>query len=688
MTCVAAAVTLWVGLGAGAASAAPPPGGGLEVLPGSPCIGSTPLVTGCPVTNPVLQAVMGVALSPDGRTLYAVTTYGEGSVVAIRRSPTGALGPVLNCSSAQATTGCGAVAGTSLQRADGIAVSAQGRVYAISETGVSGSIVAFSTASDGSLGAKLNCASSPGLASSTGCLSAPGLGLAQGIAISPAGTLYVASFLNYTNGSVVAVPTLGDGSLGTEINCVQTTGFVGGTCPTETTWIMSATGVTVGPQGLYVASTDYAAHYGEVTGFALDPGGAIAAPLGCVGSQAPKNSTCATTAPGLLGARGLAISSDARLYVASAPAASVGPSEFGTLAAFPLQASGGIGTELNCFGSSVSTGCTPASGLRGAASVLVTADGTIYVASSYSDTDGAAAAFSRQANGAIANEINCVGVTSATGCGTLSPGLEHALTIAGSPDVGTQDVYVASQFAALGTDGAIAELTRELAPACVDHTATATIGKPVAVPVGCSDPNLDPITSSVAGGPAHGTLGAIDQGGGTVLYTPAPGYTGSDSFTVQASDGTLTSGPGTVTITVSRGAPVLSGLALRPSSFRAAPSGASIAKAKGKTGATVSYRDSLGSKTTFTVTAPRPAGRSGKRCPHKRHLRAHNRKACARTVTVGKFSHSDKAGANSFHFTGRVKGHALKPGAYELTARPRAGGKTGKPATVRFHVVR
>jgi hypothetical protein len=687
---VAAAIALWAAGWSAAASAAPP-AGGLEALSGSPCIGSTSLATGCPNANPALQAVMGIAMSPDGNTLYAVTTYGGGSVVAIRRSPTGALGPVLNCSSSQSTSGCGSIGGTSIQGVDGIAVSAQGRVYAISQNGNSGSISAFSTAADGSLGAKLNCASSPSLAPSTGCTSAPGFGLAQGIAISSGGTVYVASFLDYTHGSVVALPTLSDGSLGTEINCVETTGYGSGTCPTKTTWIMSATSVAVGPQGLYVASSEYRANYGEVTGFATDPGGAIAGPLGCVGSEAPMASTCATTAPGLLGARGLAISSDARLYVASSPIPFPSPSASGTLAAFPLQSTGGIGTELNCFGSASSTGCTPAAGLRGVAAVLVAGDGTIYVASSYSDTDGAAAAFSRQANGAIANEINCVGVTTGTGCGTLSPGLEHAVAIAGSPDPSTQDIYVGSQFAALGTDGAIAQLTRELAPACADHAASTTIGQPVAVPIGCSDVNLDPITSTVTGSPAHGTVGAIDQAAGTVLYTPAPGYSGSDSFTVKASDGTLTSGIGTVTITVSPGSlptPVLAGLALRPSSFPAAPSGASIAAAKQRTGTTVSYRDSLPAQTTFTISRTQPGVRSGRRCIRKPRHPAHGQKACVRTVTLGTFSHTDKAGANTFHFTGRLSGRALKPGPYALAAQPRAGVKIGKTVTVRFHVIR
>jgi hypothetical protein len=684
---IAAAITLCVG--AGVASAAPPPAGGLEALPGSACFGSTLLATGCPAANPVLQAVAGIAISPDGRTLYAAATYGEGSVVAIRRSPNGTLGPVLNCISAQPTAGCGAVGGSSLTQVTGITVSAQGRVYAISGNGNDGSVTAFSTASDGSLGAKLNCASSPALAPTTGCASAPGIGIAQGVAISPGGTLYVASFLGYTYGSVVALPTLGDGSLGTEINCVETTGYGGGTCLTDTTSIESATNVVVGPQGIYVTSSDYLADYGEVTGFATDPGGAIGSPLGCVGSQTPQPSTCATMAPGLLGARGLAISSDARLYVAASPAPFPGPSASGTLAAFPLQSAGGIGTELNCFGSSVATGCTPAAGLRGAAAVLVTAEGDIYVASAYSDTDGAVAAFSRQANGAIANEIDCVGVTSATGCGTFSPGLEDAVAIAGSPDASTQDIYVGSQFAPSGTDGAVAQLTRELAPACSDHAVSSKVGQPVTVAIGCSDPNLDPLTLAIASGPGHGTLGAIDAATGTVVYTPAAGYRGPDSFTVQASDGTLTSAVGTLTLTIAPAAsktPVVSSLALHPSFFPAASSGASVARKKRPTGTTVSYKDNLTSTTRFTISDRQPGVRSGQRCVKPPRKHKPGLKSCTRTVVLGGFNHADKAGANSFHFTGRAGGHALKTGAYTLTALPRAQGKTGKPVTVRFHI--
>ncbi len=46
----------------------------------------------------------------------------------------------------------------------------------------------------------------------------------------------------------------------------------------------------------------------------------------------------------------------------------------------------------------------------------------------------------------------------------------------------------------------------------------------------------------------HGTVTL--NGDGSLAYTPAPGSSGTDGFTSQASDGTLSSAPATVTITV------------------------------------------------------------------------------------------------------------------------------------------
>lgn len=62
-----------------------------------------------------------------------------------------------------------------------------------------------------------------------------------------------------------------------------------------------------------------------------------------------------------------------------------------------------------------------------------------------------------------------------------------------------------------------------------------------------SDVDGDPLTFAVATPPQHGTLSGTPP---QLIYTPAANYNGSDSFTFTASDGSLTSAPATVSITI------------------------------------------------------------------------------------------------------------------------------------------
>jgi VCBS repeat-containing protein len=63
-----------------------------------------------------------------------------------------------------------------------------------------------------------------------------------------------------------------------------------------------------------------------------------------------------------------------------------------------------------------------------------------------------------------------------------------------------------------------------------------------------SDADGNPLTALLVTGPAHGTL-VLDTDG-EFTYTPAPNYNGPDSFTYRVSDGTLTSGAVTVSLSV------------------------------------------------------------------------------------------------------------------------------------------
>jgi hypothetical protein len=90
------------------------------------------------------------------------------------------------------------------------------------------------------------------------------------------------------------------------------------------------------------------------------------------------------------------------------------------------------------------------------------------------------------------------------------------------------------------------------APTCSDLSTLGTAsGSPLAVALACSDPDsADTLHYTVVSGPSHGQLSTPDSTG-HLTYTPAFGYTGTDSFTFQATDNHgVASAPATATITV------------------------------------------------------------------------------------------------------------------------------------------
>ncbi len=89
-------------------------------------------------------------------------------------------------------------------------------------------------------------------------------------------------------------------------------------------------------------------------------------------------------------------------------------------------------------------------------------------------------------------------------------------------------------------------------PVATGTSATTTAGQPVTVTLPGGDGTGSPPTFVITDGPDHGTLGPINQGLGTVTYTPNGGYVGPDSFTFIATTSNGTSNPATVQITVNR----------------------------------------------------------------------------------------------------------------------------------------
>lgn len=69
-----------------------------------------------------------------------------------------------------------------------------------------------------------------------------------------------------------------------------------------------------------------------------------------------------------------------------------------------------------------------------------------------------------------------------------------------------------------------------------------------AIRLNATDPNDEPVTFSIVNPPANGTLSAVN--GRTVTYTPANGFSGTDTFTFKATDDGLDSNVATITVTV------------------------------------------------------------------------------------------------------------------------------------------
>jgi hypothetical protein len=87
-------------------------------------------------------------------------------------------------------------------------------------------------------------------------------------------------------------------------------------------------------------------------------------------------------------------------------------------------------------------------------------------------------------------------------------------------------------------------------PVAADDAATTDEGAPVIISVLANDNDVDgdPLTVSIVGIVTNGRT--VINGDGSITYTPNAGFTGSDSFTYMANDGSGNSNVATVTITV------------------------------------------------------------------------------------------------------------------------------------------
>jgi len=486
-----------------------------------------------------LDSPFGVAVSPDGRHVYAAAYLAQ-AVVVLATAPGGELTQV-DCVSSDGTGGTCDQAGP-LWGPEDVVVSPDGDHVYVAD-GAADAVITFRRdATSGAL-TQVGCVSETG--APAGCTDGRGLDLPNHVALSPDGaSLYVSA--HDSDGIAVFDRDLTTGALtqlpGTQ-GCITDSGS-GGAC-TIGRGMDGAEEAVVSPDGAHVYMTNY---YGDsVAVFARDETtGALTQSAGAEGCVSESGVGC-TDGTGLDGADGLAISADgAHLYVAAD-----GGDAVTWLVRDPATGALSQTAGTTCI-AETGGACADGRGLDGAEGVEVTADGEhVAVASQTSD---AVAVFARDdASGALTQLAGTAGCVSETGSGGAcadGTALDAAFDVQVAPD--GDHVYATAGisgalviFARDGSTGALTQLPGTAG--CVSETGT---GGLCADGVGLADPTGGLVVSPDGGhvyaaARTSDAVAAFARSPGTGALTQLPGTaacvseTGADGCT----DGTALDHP-------------------------------------------------------------------------------------------------------------------------------------------------
>ena len=227
-------------------------------------------------------------------------------------------------------------------------------------------------------------------------------------------------------------------------------------------------------------------------------------------------------------------------------------SGFGTLGVsgntifhFRRTAEGLLGQHSGCYG--VGAGCTATAAVTDITWIAPVPDGSELIMAASGDA-GLGFMLRNTGTGALTQRPNpkdCMTQTGHSGACETNPNLGGPITVAVAPDG-------LAFFVTNHATDSVLSFDRDFAPTCQGKTADAAFNTSVAITLSCSDPNGDPLTLEITQQPTNGTLAAIDQANGTVRYSPALGFSGSDAFKFRALSrgGTVSSAPADVGVTV------------------------------------------------------------------------------------------------------------------------------------------
>jgi 6-phosphogluconolactonase (cycloisomerase 2 family) len=320
----------------------------------------------------------------------------------------------------------------------GVASSPDGK--SIYVAGVNDSaVVAFSRdAVTGKL-TDIGCIQKVGAASDVCSTKGEGLGAARAVAVSPDGRNVYVGTLGHSLAEFSRDPVSGTlRQLPAPDNCIEdpadnnpTSGIINGTgkqnCTKTASGLAYVRTVTVSPDGRNVyAATDYGQ---AISQFARDPGSGALTPLGCVADErGPGYTSCESEIEGLGWAWGIVVSPDGRFAYSSA---------YGIINVFSRDGDGRL-QKIGCVSEYAPTGgCASADGIIDAVDLTLSPDGDTLYAAAF--RQGAFAIFSRDAASGMLTQEGCVqNVKLPYGddphCSIKTDGIYQPRVVAPSPD--------------------------------------------------------------------------------------------------------------------------------------------------------------------------------------------------------------------------------------------------------------
>ena len=517
---------------ASAHAAAGPPGSLTPFATPQLCFAQSP-ATGC-TTAPGLESTRSVAVSADGRTLYA----GGGTSIAAfsRDAKTGALTQLagaLGCVSSS-VSGCSHALG--LNGVSQIALAPSGKfLYAVSS--IANSVTGFArdvkTGALTQLKGAAGCVRPGGLG---GCASGVGLLGASALAITRDGrSLYVAG----RDADAVAAFSLDPSGgallqLGGKQACIRG-GDDSGACA-DGRALAGADALAIAPDGLTVYAA--AKNADAVAILQRDATtGALSQQPGLNGCTRLAGGLGCTTARSLAQPSALAIGSSGRdVYVASTAGNAISILQRDATGAL-AQPAGVAG----CIAQGV-VDCTSAPLMTAPDALALGTDGTSLAVGT--SGDGTIVTLGRDVATGLLSSIpapaGCISTTAAAGCQALPQlGPTTSLAIAPAGDM----LYAAA-------NGGVVAFARQAPPTCLTRELRAGVGVATQLLLPCTDPNGDALTYAIDTKAAHGSLSLIK--GAAVTYKPKPGYKGLDAFTVKVGDGSGALTAATITVRVTR----------------------------------------------------------------------------------------------------------------------------------------